>query len=157
MSVVRALALPARLIRRSRSIPPLWKGAGVGRDNWRFAGGSRTHGRTLERQNGGEILTDAADPAVGYGYRSTQPHFGHHPPLSELRISSLHRSRQVSAGVSHTFGATFQPSLCWVRADPAYVLGEGVALLSAKVQAAESLTLISSKSKRAFRCLWTMS
>jgi hypothetical protein len=34
--------------------------------------------------------------------------------------------------VSHTLGTTFQPSLCWVRADPAYGLGEGVALLSAK-------------------------
>src|SRR5580704_13812885 len=64
MSVLRALALPARLIRRSRSIPPLWK---------RCWGKAEITGdlpavfeRAIEhfaRQNGGEIFTDAADPA----------------------------------------------------------------------------------------------
>src|ERR1700704_3016447 len=61
MSVLRALALPARLIRRSRSIPPLWKGVGVitgdlpavlERAIEHFAG-----------QNRGEIVADAADSA----------------------------------------------------------------------------------------------
>src|SRR5947208_9926043 len=64
MSVLRALALPARLIRRSRSIPPLWKACwGKAEITGDLPAVFELTIEHFARQNGGEILTDAADPA----------------------------------------------------------------------------------------------